>query len=150
MPKIERLQHEFVDSFPEPMQPGILYVSLKFSSAGHLCCCGCNNEVITPISPTDWKMIFDGDTVSLHPSIGSWKLACRSHYFISRGRVEWSTGWSPQRVAAADRADRVAKADYYAQRPAPEPSNANTDKSTPPATEELSTSLWLRLRNLWK
>ena len=39
---------------------------------GPRCCCGCGEEVVTPFSPAQWQMSFDGEAVSLHPSIGNW------------------------------------------------------------------------------
>jgi hypothetical protein len=33
---------------------------------------------------------FDGRSVSLTPSIGSWSLPCHSHYFLTRGKVRWA------------------------------------------------------------
>ena len=53
------------------MAEGRLYVSMTLAVAGHLCCCGCKTEVFTPLSPTDWTLIYDGDTISLDPSIGN-------------------------------------------------------------------------------
>jgi hypothetical protein len=35
-----------------------------------------------PISPADWQLAYDGDTVSLTPSIGNWGFPRRSHYWI--------------------------------------------------------------------
>ena len=79
---ITQLQHRFVDGFPDRLQPGVLYISIEFASMSHLCCCGCGREVITPLSPKDWKFTYDGASVSVHPSIGNWSLPCRSHYII--------------------------------------------------------------------
>ena len=45
--KLERVQY-----MPKQLSPGILYVSEKYSVAGHLCACGCGNKVITPLGPT--------------------------------------------------------------------------------------------------
>jgi hypothetical protein len=72
-----RLDHRFVEDIPETLDPGVLYVSMRYATAVHLCCCGCEREVVTPFSPAQWKMTFDGEGVSLHPSIGSWALPCR-------------------------------------------------------------------------
>jgi len=96
--KVERLEPRFVDEFPEPLDDGVLYVSLTYASAAHACACGCGREVITPLSPTGWKLIFDG-LVSLQPSIGNWSFPCRSHYWVKRGRIEWSYDMSPDEVA---------------------------------------------------
>ena len=44
------------------------------ATSAHSCCCGCGEEVVAPLTPTDWKMTFDGETTSLRPSIGNWTL----------------------------------------------------------------------------
>jgi Family of unknown function (DUF6527) len=56
-----RLAHEFVDHIPDVLDPGVLYVSMKYATAAHRCCCGCGLEVVTPFTPTDWKLTFDGE-----------------------------------------------------------------------------------------
>ena len=82
---------EFVKSVPERLADGVLYVSVEFATAVHLCGCGCRNEVVTPLSRrTGWKLLFDGETVSLTPSIGNWSFPCRSHYFITENNVLWA------------------------------------------------------------
>ncbi|QEL16822.1 DUF6527 family protein [Limnoglobus roseus] len=87
MIRYRRLEHRFVRTFPDCIEPGIFYVSLEFGTTTHSCCCGCGEEVVTPLSPSGWKITFDGETVSLWPSVGSWTLRCSSHYVIDRGRV---------------------------------------------------------------
>ncbi len=51
MIKIKRLQHRFVETMPEKIEPGILYISMEYATAAHCCCCGCGEEVVTPFSP---------------------------------------------------------------------------------------------------
>lgn len=103
------LQHEFVEHFPEQLQDGILYVSVQYATAAHKCCCGCGNDVYTPLSPTDWKLTFDGRTISLYPSIGNWSFPCQSHYFITKNRIEWARRWSREEIAAGRANDSHAK-----------------------------------------
>ncbi len=86
---MNRLRHQFVDYIPQKLDSGVIYIAPEFGTVTHLCCCGCGNEVVTPLSPKDWKLIFDGDTVTLHPSVGSWSLPCRSHYWIRQNRAVW-------------------------------------------------------------
>lgn len=117
MMRHELLEHAFVEHIPEKVEPGILYVSMEYGTAAHSCCCGCGEEVVTPFTPTDWKMIFDGETVSLNPSIGNWTLGCRSHYVIKRGRVIEAGPWTDEQVAAKRLRDRKAKSLHYAQEP---------------------------------
>lgn len=145
------LDHRFVDSFPEVLEPGVLYISLEYGSVAHSCCCGCGEEVVTPLTPTDWKITYDGESVTLHPSIGSWTLACRSHYVIRRNRVIEAPPWSDAQVAAERRRDRQAKARYFEQdastliaQPRPEPTE------TPPAVPLTTLGWWQRLRAWWK
>jgi hypothetical protein len=85
----------------------------------HKCCCGCGREVVTPLSPTGWQLIFDGKAVSLYPSIGSWSLPCRSHYFITKNQVVWASNWSDKRIAKGREREATARERYYAGVPAP-------------------------------
>ena len=89
MSKASSIVPEFIETFPTQLQPGVLYVSATYSTAAHLCCCGCGEEVITPLSRAQWVLTFDGD-VSLRPSVGNWALPCRSHYVIDSGHVRWA------------------------------------------------------------
>ena len=100
MIRYRQLEHRFVDDIPEPFDSGVLYVSIRYATAVHLCCCGCGREVVTPFSPAQWHLTFDGETVSLHPSIGSWNLPCRSHYVIRNGRVIQAPSMVGQRSCA--------------------------------------------------
>lgn len=111
-----RLDHRFVDDMPETLEAGVLYVSMRYATAMHLCCCGCQREVVTPFSPAQWKMIFDGEGVSLHPSIGSWALPCRSHYFIRSGRVIEARPWSDEEVEYGQASDKLARSAHYASK----------------------------------
>jgi len=113
MTLLARLDHRFIDVIPDNLEPGVLYVSMEYATATHSCCCGCGEEVVTPFSPTDWRMEFDGETISLSPSVGSWTLLCRSHYVIKRSKVIEAGPWSEERIKAERRRDGSAKAKHY-------------------------------------
>lgn len=83
------MQHKFVEFIPDDISSGILYVSLNYRTAVHKCACGCGEEVVTPITPKDWKLTFNGEAISLHPSIGNWSFKCRSHYFVKNNKIAW-------------------------------------------------------------
>lgn len=107
------LKHEFVESLPRDLEEGTIYISIPFATVGHKCCCGCGREVITPLSPTDWELTFDGETVSLDPSIGNWSFSCRSHYWIVRNQVRWARPWSEKQIERGRKRDRAAKESFF-------------------------------------
>lgn len=109
------IQHHFVQYLPEILEPGTLYISLEYMTASHLCCCGCGEEVVTPFSPICWRMTFDGETITLWPSIGNWKLRCRSHYIIDRGRIIVAGPWTDEQIATERQRNNDARADNFGQ-----------------------------------
>jgi len=113
MMRHSHLAHRFVQHIPDKLEPGVLYISMEYGTAAHGCCCGCGEEVVTPFTPTDWNMTFDGETVSLNPSIGNWTLACRSHYVIKQGRVIEAGPWTDKQIEGERHRDRAAKARFY-------------------------------------
>jgi len=107
------LRHEFVEFMPEVLEEQTLYVSMQYTTVIHKCCCGCRNDVVTLLSPTDWKLIFDGKTISLVPSIGNWSFECQSHYWIKDSKVIWAPQWSKEEIAAGRALERFAKERYF-------------------------------------
>ena len=99
--RLARLEAEFVEFIPEQLAPGVLYVSRRYSTAAHLCCCGCGLEVVTPLNPAKWQLSERGRGVSLSPSIGNWGFPCQSHYWIDGGQVRWAGAMSPAAISAA-------------------------------------------------
>lgn len=90
---MKKFAHKFVDYMPERLDPDVLYVSIRFALVSHSCACGCGEEVVTPLAPADWQLIFNGETVSLYPSIGNWNYKCRSHYWIRENNAVWIPKW---------------------------------------------------------
>ena len=75
----------FVEDIPitSDLEQGVLYVSIRHSIVTHLCACGCGARIDLPLDPDEWTMIYNGEYVSLRPSIGNWDIPCQSHYFIT-------------------------------------------------------------------
>lgn len=107
-----KITFKFVEFIPEKIEEKVLYISIEYCTAIHKCFCGCGNEVVTPISPTDWELIFDGKTVSLSPSIGNWSFDCKSHYFISRNRIRYARRWKDWEIEEG-RKDDISKKEIY-------------------------------------
>ena len=111
-----KLIHKFVKSIPEELEDGVVYVSIEYATAIHKCCCGCGNQVVTPLSPTDWKLTFDGETISLYPSIGNWDFKCQSHYWITNNKVEWAPRWSRNQIEFGREKDKFNKKEQYGKK----------------------------------
>lgn len=86
MQKTSDFKLEFVHYMPKELNQGVLYVSMEYSLVMHLCACGCGEKVATPLSPEDWKLTYDGESVSLSPSVGNWEFSCQSHYWIRKNK----------------------------------------------------------------
>ncbi|WP_442971344.1 DUF6527 family protein [Rhodococcus sp. EPR-157] len=82
-----------------------------------MCCCGCGEEVIAPLAPAQWSLVFDGETVSMYPSIGNWSLKCRSHYVIRRNQVLRRRQFTAKEVADNRADDRAAVEQYDQNQP---------------------------------
>lgn len=139
--------HEEVASLPEMLQANILYVTTDRDVAGHLCACGCGREVITPLSPTDWRITFGGSGPSLHPSIGNWSFPCRSHYIIKSGSAIWAEDMSDNAVSQGRQRDKANKRRYYGRRKVPlaplAPSTPELPQTTSPANGLSAGGKWL-------
>lgn len=125
-----RVTHEFVELIPKQLAEGTIYVSIRYAMVVHLCACGCGNKVVTPLSPAEWQLIFDGATVSLSPSVGNWEFPCRSHYWIRRNRVQWALSWSKARIEAGQAADQREIDAYFADHGADAPPGTEVQKRT--------------------
>ncbi|MEQ6377434.1 DUF6527 family protein [Bacillaceae bacterium S4-13-56] len=100
------VEHKFVDFIPDKLKPNTIYISIAYNTVVHSCACGCGEEVVTPLSRSDWKLTYNGETVSLHPSIGNWSFSCRSHYWIRDSRVVWAESWSCDKVKVVREAEK--------------------------------------------
>lgn len=85
--KLKNIVPTSVVNIPDKMEIGKLYISNEYKIAVHLCCCGCGNESITPISEGGWNITESGNKVTLHPSILN--RICKAHYFIESNEVRW-------------------------------------------------------------
>jgi hypothetical protein len=130
----------FVEFVPEALDDGMLYIAMGHRTVVHKCCCGCGSEVVTPLDPTQWKLIYDG-RVTLHPSVGSWNLPCRSHYWIQENTVRWAPRWTDVQIAAARTSQRHSTARYYAG------NGTKPEIGASPTVEPTDSGFWAKV---WK
>lgn len=92
--RITEFKIEYVDFIPpvEAMKEGVLYISEPYKTTSHLCACGCGNVVVLPYGRRDgmfWTLTERLSGVTMRPSVGSFNLPCKSHYYITDNKVEW-------------------------------------------------------------
>lgn len=113
---LDTLEPIFVEFIPSDLEAGRLYVSMTYATASHLCACDCGRRVVTPLSPTDWVLTFDG-RVTLSPSIGNGQYACGSHYLIRNNGVQWCRPMTRDAAVDALARDVHGRATSAAARP---------------------------------
>lgn len=102
------LKPQFVEFIPDKLDDGVLYISERFRTCSHRCCCGCGDEVVLPLSPAEWQLSCDDDFVSLWPSVGNWDYPCRSHYVIRRNQVRWAASMTAHQIKRVKQRDEAA------------------------------------------
>lgn len=138
---MKMLQHKFVEFIPEKVEEGVLYISIEYCTVIHKCVCGCGNEVVTPLSQTDWKLTFNGKAVSLHPSIGNWNFECKSHYWIKNNKIEFAGSWTETEIHLGRENDLNSKMNYF---------NEPTDTSKEDLVNQQSSkpTIWQKISKL--
>lgn len=87
--ELKEFEIRLVYRVPEMLEFGILYVCFECNVIVHLCACGCGEKVVLPIDPDFWSVKYDGEHISLFPSIGNFQFDCKSHYWIKDNKVVW-------------------------------------------------------------
>lgn len=113
--KTDQFAVRFIDEAPSVLDEGVLYVSIRYRLVLHLCACGCGNKVKTPISPVGWQVTFDGESISLFPSIGNHAFPCRSHYWVRKSRTVWDRVWSEEKFHLNRAADALFARTHFGQ-----------------------------------
>lgn len=115
--KVKFLKPEYVNQLPDQMEEGSFYICKDFDLTAHKCCCGCGEDVFNKLGPAKWSLSEHHDgSVSLNPSIGNWKYACKSHYWITKNRVTDAGPMSDAKIAAVimqDRKDSIEQIERF-------------------------------------
>ncbi len=111
---------KFTDRIPQTLDEGILYISERFSTSAHNCCCGCGYKVVLPLKDGKWSLRKNGARVSLSPSVGNWSLPCQSHYWITNNKVLWSGQFTESQIRRNRAQDKKASELAHTERRARE------------------------------
>jgi Family of unknown function (DUF6527) len=83
-----KFEFRAVERIPTILDTGVVYYSEHFEIAQFLCACGCGHRVDLLV-PDGHEVLSEAGLATIRPSIGVWSAACKSHYFITAGEVEW-------------------------------------------------------------
>lgn len=147
--KINHIRAEFVEFIPEYIEEGVLYVSEQYGTAIHKCCCGCGQEVVTPLSQAEWSIQRTGNRVSLWPSIGNWSFPCRSHYVIRWNRVLEAEAMTERQIRKVKVRDRADKEMWIAETNRQKTAKTKSSKAHT-AKDRKDVGLLRRLLNWWR
>jgi len=142
----QTMTHEFVEFVPREIKQGVLYVSIPYTTVIHKCCCGCGQQVVTPLAPSQWTLSFDGKSISLHPSVGNWNFPCKSHYWIRNNQVLWAKQWTKTQIAAGQHQDVKAVQNEFA---AVQPSPVETGRRKTAESNSPRRGLFAKLKNMF-
>lgn len=148
--RLKEIEPRFVEYLPDNLEEGLLYVSMEHAVASHRCACGCGSETVTPISPTDWQIYYDGRDVSISPSIGNWNFPCRSHYWIDKGKIRWASHMSEFAIDRGREKSQSAKKQFYREAAGSDfsPKKPLSLPATPTTTSKSDRkSFWADIRN---
>lgn len=144
-----KFKHQFVEFMPDVIQEGVIYISLEYKSVIHKCACGCGKEVNTPLHPTGWKMIYNGEDISLKPSVGNWSFDCKSHYWITNSEVEWSLKWSDETIGKVRTNEDFERQEYYKNKDSENIDNDSNDLMDLTVSKPIKKN-WFQKLIFWK
>lgn len=130
MSRLKTIRPEFAEYVPRELEFGVLYISIPYKTTVHRCACGCGSKITLPINPAKWRLTYDGETVSLSPSVGNWSYPCQSHYWIKQNRIDWAPRLPAAKIEAIRRRDASARAHYLESRGVSRTVGAETEQSS--------------------
>lgn len=98
-----RFTYQAVERLPKQLEGGIFYHSEEFEVAALACACGCGHRVILMV-PDSHQVTSENGMATVRPSISVCDAACKSHYFITAGNVEWLPAYTDAMAASTMRA----------------------------------------------
>lgn len=90
--------YQAVERIPKLLNDGVVYHNEGFQLAALLCACGCGHR-ITLLVPDSHQVSSEGGLATIRPSIAVCDAPCKSHYFVTAGKVEWLPAFTPAQAS---------------------------------------------------
>lgn len=94
-----RYVYKSVERIPDQLRDGVVYHNEEFEIAALKCACGCGHRV-TLLVPDSHQVTSQNGLPTIRPSIAVCDAACKSHYFITAGEVEWLSAFTDEQVTS--------------------------------------------------
>ncbi len=107
--------YQAVERIPKQLQTGIVYHSEEYEIGALLCACGCGHRV-SLLVPDSHEITAEGGLATVRPSIAVCDAPCKSHYYITGGRVEWLPAFSEATAASVMHA-QIARHAVHDEKP---------------------------------
>lgn len=104
-----------VEKTPKQLEPGVVYHNPDFELAALLCPCGCGHRINLMV-PDGHRVSSERGLATVTPSIAVCDGECKSHFFVTHGRVEWLPAFSQAQASAVMRG-QIARHAAQDQRP---------------------------------
>jgi len=80
--------YQAVERIPKLLSDGVVYHNEEFQLAALRCACGCGHR-ITLLVPDSHQVSSEGGLATIRPSIAVCDAPCKSHYFVTAGKVQF-------------------------------------------------------------
>ena len=91
--------YQLVTRTPKDLSEGIVYHNEDFELAALLCACGCGHRVDLLV-PDSHQISLANGRPTIRPSIAVCDAPCKSHFFVTAGRVEWLPAFTQAQARA--------------------------------------------------
>lgn len=107
--------YQAVERIPKLLSDGVVYHNEEFQLAALLCACGCGHR-LTLLVPDSHQISSDGGLATIRPSIAVCDAPCKSHYFVTAGKVEWLPAFTRAQASSLMR-NQIARHASHDRRP---------------------------------
>lgn len=95
-------RYRAVERIPKQLNANVVYHSEEYELGALLCACGCGHKVMLLV-PDSHQIVSAAGLATVRPSIAVCDAPCKSHYYVTAGRVEWLPAFSDSMAASVMR-----------------------------------------------
>jgi hypothetical protein len=105
-----------VERIPKLLSDGVVYHNEEFQLAALRCACGCGHRITLLVPDSHQVFSEEGLLATIRPSIAVCDAPCKSHFFITAGKVEWLPAFTQAQASNVMR-NQIARHASHDRRP---------------------------------